>query len=81
MTEPKYSAEVFARLAAAMSDAANRHNETKNAAIRALSAETSALNDLNTAQKAFDEAVAALKKAAPPGSDWGTAKRTAGKAI
>lgn len=32
--------------------------------------ETDALNALNRAQKAFDEAVAAVKKDAPWNSDW-----------
>lgn len=33
-------------------------------------AESAALNELNNAQKEFDAAVAALRDAAPSGSDW-----------
>lgn len=37
---------------------------------RACEARTAALNKLNVAQKAFDAAVANLRRLAPSGSDW-----------
>ena len=42
------------------------HDESEAARSR----ETTALNALNAAQRAFDEAVAATKKNAPWNSDW-----------
>lgn len=39
--------------------------------------QTDALNKLNTAQKAFDAAVEALRREAPPASDWKQSSRQA----
>lgn len=46
------------------------YDSARGEAARHRNLETDALNRLNAAQKAFDAAVAALRKTAPLGSDW-----------
>lgn len=57
-----------------LADAAERYNECSQQVSFARSAETTALNRLNNAQKALDELVASLRKAAPRDSDWRRSK-------
>lgn len=52
-----------------------QYDECKKHESIASSATCSALNNLNGAQKAFDAAVAEIKKAAPRDSDWKRAER------
>lgn len=49
-----------------------RYESAHLASESARTTETEALNALNRAQKEFDEAVAAIKEAAPTKSDWGS---------
>ena len=57
-------------LAEKLKAAQERHEQLAKVAREASRDETSALNRLNEAQKAFDEAVAALRKGAPRDSNW-----------
>lgn len=68
MTTIEKAAEEL-RTAETRFEAARREYET------ASRAHTIALNGLNTAQKAFDEAVAEVKKKAPRDSDWADRSR------
>lgn len=54
----------------ALKTAQEDYEEAKGRAEYARREETNCLNRLNEAQKAFDEAVSALKLDAPYGSDW-----------
>lgn len=55
---------------AKLREAQERYNNAHNAYEAARSRETDARNELNRAQRAFDNAVAAVKKNAPWNSDW-----------
>jgi indole-3-glycerol phosphate synthase len=55
--------------------ARKKYEDFKTEEARASRDTTSALNALNEAQKAFDAAVAEIKKAAPRDSDWKRAER------
>lgn len=50
---------------------AEAFKNAQNTASYARMEETEALNKLNAAQRAFDEAVAELKKDSDPKTDWG----------
>ncbi len=53
-----------------LQEAQERYDDTHNAYEAARSRETDARNELNRAQRTFDDAVAAVKKSAPWNSDW-----------
>lgn len=55
---------------AALRDAMKQHETAKQGADVASSIPTRATNELNAAQKAFDEAVERTRKAAPWNTDW-----------
>lgn len=55
---------------AKLREAQDRYNDALNAYVAARSRETDARNELNRAQRAFDDAVVAVKKNAPWNSDW-----------
>lgn len=55
---------------AGLKKAQELYDDAHNAYEAARSRETNARNELNRAQKAFDEAVADVKKGAPRNSDW-----------
>lgn len=50
--------------------ALGNYESAKAAEMQASSEATDALNRLNAAQRAFDDAVADLKKSSPVGTDW-----------
>lgn len=73
MTEtgkPTPVAELLAKYAADMIEAVGRHDVAKHDEREGRSRATAALNDLNTAQRAFDKVVLTMHKAAPVESDW-----------
>ena len=63
-------ANKIAACAAAVLEATKAHADAAQAASHASNRETDALNKLNQAQKAFDQAVADSKASAPHRSDW-----------
>ena len=63
---PKNIADAFERLNKATSE----YTSAKRADDGARSAATDALNELNAAQRDFDEAVKGVRHGAAPGSDW-----------
>lgn len=70
----------FAALALNVSEAQERLATARRAAAVARNEETTALNDLNSAQKALDAAYAELRKDAPRESDWGAQRSQKGGA-
>ena len=56
--------------AQALAEASKRHCDAKLAAQAARTIETSALNELNEAQKNFDKVVAGIRDSAASESDW-----------
>ena len=63
--------------AAAVNAATDAYKAAEEAAAMAQNRSCDALNELNRAQKEFDTIVAAIKKAAPHGSNWAEQKRGA----
>lgn len=57
-------------LAATLNTAEDVYTKARISADRARAVETAALDDLNAAQKALDEAMAERRQAAPAASDW-----------
>lgn len=68
-------------IAASLAAARERFDVAEQEASFARNRETSALNELNKAQRAFDDAVAALKDKPPRNSDWAQAKQPRGEAV
>lgn len=60
----------LANAVAAVAVANDRLARTADITAQARREETAALNELNRAQKHFDDLVATVKKSAPHGSDW-----------
>jgi hypothetical protein len=63
-------ATLFTALVSDLADAAKAREEAERAESLARSVSTDALNRLNAAQRAFDAAVAEMKKKAPRDSNW-----------
>lgn len=63
-------AKTISDLHTELQGALDAHASAQQRASMARSEETDALNRLNAAQKAFDAAIADLKKQAPRESDW-----------
>lgn len=64
------NATQFAKLACDVTDAQKAHEQAAHATQLARHRECNALNALNQAQRAFDQAVGQWKKTAPRDSDW-----------
>ena len=65
-----YTQKTLADLACDVAKATTALADAERETSFARSRETSARNDLNAAQRAFDAAVAEVRKAAPRDSDW-----------
>lgn len=63
------------QVATELREARNNYERASSHASMARNAECDALNRLNRAQKAFDQAVAEMKKGHPSDSDWGPNNR------
>jgi hypothetical protein len=69
------TAKTIEQAAEELRSAREAHNAAHALLNEAQRNETTALNALNSAQRAFDEAVAAIKKDAPWNSDWNAERR------
>jgi hypothetical protein len=80
MAEPKKMPDL-ATLQAALEVAKNDHQKLAMEATAARSREIDALNRLNAAQRALDEAIIDIRKSSPNDSEWGRLRQNRGECV